>query len=967
MRKSVLALAVQSALLVGVSGVAAAQTATVPAPAKIQGATPTAAAVAQAVTDSAPAVTQDDSKAKTLEAVTVKATGYLKALDSAQRAKRSSAVVIEAITPEDLGKFTDNSIADQLQRVPGVQIDRGTDGRSGDHVSVRGIGAQYITTSINGRTPGGYGKEGQQFLRQFAVDVLPSEILSGARIYKSSSAEMVEAGLGGAVDFQTLHPLDYKLEDGKAYFGSVTAKAQLNQGAGSNDWGNSFSGIVGGHLADETFGFVVAGMKSRNPFQMDWSEGNSVNQHTLNVQNPDGTISHPSAIYYDNFTIGRTRREDQREAISVGLQWRPSAAWDINLDYLSSEYNRPDNRDTYVIDYSSGVAGTFLPGGITIEHGAVTAMDFTKYTPPTGSSAMPQVLGFPIGFNNDSKTQLGGLNVKWFGDRWTLDGDVSLNRTHTLQDLAWFYAARPYSSFDGINYTANDSGPPTFNAGAPAFSSPSDFNTIGALRRLFKTENDGGAASLSASFALSDQSTLKFGYRYSLTDVDVRNAYTVSFALTPEQLAMLDGTLYPGGTDRLLEGHNVGSFGTMPTQSPNSVDWDAFFPVIDLSKGPLGGSFPHASLTQGPWSSSTDPGIGYIYANKEKVHAAFAQFDFSTTLWGMPAEGNVGIRAVRTNERSRAFQAITTQHDAAGAQLTSQNFVPAETRSSYTNYLPSFNLTMHPDENSNLRFSLGQTMSRPEHLDMAPNNNLTVPSAALHQSNPNIVGTGSSGNANLKPATSWNFDTTFEHYNASGASYVASVFYKRVSDFIAPSVTLSTTLPGYGDQLFNLTQPQNYSNGHAYGAELGFNQPLRPLFTSLDGFGVQANYTYVDSKIDKPISGQKMTFPGVSKHNVNGTLYYSKDKLDARVAVVYRTAYLSQFPWAGYVAFPVSTEASLNVDMSISYQFTDKLGLTFTGSNLTREDRRDYLSNEAVFEHFYTGTRSFALALRAKF
>ena len=84
----------------------------------------------------------------------IQVTGYRASLDAARLLKKNSAEVIEAISPEDLGKFSDNSIADALQRVPGVQIDRDTDGRSGDHVSIRGIGAEFITTTVNGRTPG---------------------------------------------------------------------------------------------------------------------------------------------------------------------------------------------------------------------------------------------------------------------------------------------------------------------------------------------------------------------------------------------------------------------------------------------------------------------------------------------------------------------------------------------------------------------------------------------------------------------------------------------------------------------------------------------------------------------------------------------------------------------------------------------------------------------------------------------
>src|SRR6267378_2827091 len=112
-------------------------------------------------------------------------------IQAALKEKRNASVVVEAITPEDLGKFTDNSIADELQRVPGVQIDRGTDGRSGDHVSIRGMGSEFITTTVNGRTAGSSGIEGLRGLREFAVDVLPSEILSGVLIYKTPSAELV--------------------------------------------------------------------------------------------------------------------------------------------------------------------------------------------------------------------------------------------------------------------------------------------------------------------------------------------------------------------------------------------------------------------------------------------------------------------------------------------------------------------------------------------------------------------------------------------------------------------------------------------------------------------------------------------------------------------------------------------------------------------------------------------------------
>lgn len=127
----------------------------------------------------------------------VQVTGYRASLDAAQSLKKDSAEVIEAIAPEDLGKFTDNSIAGALQRLPGVEVDQNTDGRTGDHVSIRGIGSEYVTTTVNGRTPLGYGYEGMTELREFPIDIFPTEVLSGAVVYKTPSANRSSPVLPG--------------------------------------------------------------------------------------------------------------------------------------------------------------------------------------------------------------------------------------------------------------------------------------------------------------------------------------------------------------------------------------------------------------------------------------------------------------------------------------------------------------------------------------------------------------------------------------------------------------------------------------------------------------------------------------------------------------------------------------------------------------------------------------------------
>ena len=109
---------------------------------------------------------------------------------------REASTVIEAITPVDIGSFSDDNVADALQRVAGVQIERNVDGVSGDRVSIRGIGPQFVRVTMNGRTPISAGSEGRSDMRKFNMNMIPTEIISGARIHKTSQAKEIATDIG---------------------------------------------------------------------------------------------------------------------------------------------------------------------------------------------------------------------------------------------------------------------------------------------------------------------------------------------------------------------------------------------------------------------------------------------------------------------------------------------------------------------------------------------------------------------------------------------------------------------------------------------------------------------------------------------------------------------------------------------------------------------------------------------------
>jgi len=125
--------------------------------------------------------------------------GIRASLSSSLTTKRLQDGVVDAVSAEDAGKFPDTNIAESLQRVTGVQIQRNNG--EGRYISVRGLGPEFNNVLINGRTmtsdTGG---------REFSFDVLSSDLISKAIVYKTSQAFLPEGGIGSTVDIQTTRP-----------------------------------------------------------------------------------------------------------------------------------------------------------------------------------------------------------------------------------------------------------------------------------------------------------------------------------------------------------------------------------------------------------------------------------------------------------------------------------------------------------------------------------------------------------------------------------------------------------------------------------------------------------------------------------------------------------------------------------------------------------------------------------------
>jgi len=880
-------------------------------------------------------------------------TGLRASIENAQNIKRYSGEVVEAVTMEDLGKFTDVSVSDTLTRVPGVQIDRDDQGISGDRASIRGLGPSYVQVTVNGRVPLTGGSEGINDFREINLDIVPTQVLSGLLVYKTPSAELVEPGLAGAIELQTLRPLDYKAPNGQNYYGSVGIDEQYDTEAKS--YAPRFSAVLGGKLFDDTLGAYASFFKTDPRIRVDETFARF---ETDNLSFDPNDTGHATQVLDDVVVPSRiTEQEglgvDHRLGLTGGLQYKPNEHLDVNVDYELMRRDDDQVQDYADLWFNGGAGGTSiynavaLPGGFTVQNGYLTGFNTNKlYYPGSTAAVTPEYQPYPLYFFNDQQSTVGGINVVYSGDGWKAKFDWGHATSEFRQDLRAFIGqgvlGEPGLAFNGATTI------PTFtgftNNGQPP----------GAVSALFENENlyksDDNSFKLDFQFDVDPSWVLKTGARYQVTNLSVgATEYLPGLVsgipgVPASEQAAVTAALYPNGNTNFINS----SFG-IPLLSQSYAAGQALFP----------GAIPNYSSPYATPSPSSD---WFAY---ERTSAFYVQGDYKSELFGVPVTGNAGVRAVYTNLESGANESVTTTNY-IGAQLSSTE-VPAVETNSYWRFLPAGNLNFHLRDDLDLRLGAGEVMSRPEY-------NLTTPQNSLGLTPSTNVYSGTIGDTKLKPMTAWVFDITTEYYTASHGAVYGSLFYKKIKDFVIDATSNNVSVPGF-TELFTVNGPVNAPGGFAEGFEAGVNQPFTFLPSPFDGFGVQANYTYVDSALDTkgivPVASSTSSealnggFPGSSRDNVNGVFYYEKYGASVRVAYNYRSSYFENFGGSGdRTAEPTWTAAASQVDLTASYAINRHLSFTFTGVNLNGSVRRDYIESTNVFRSFVERPTTYIVGVR---
>lgn len=884
------------------------------------------AGAAAAQTTAAPQAGAADPQADSAAGDEIIVTGFRSSLAKALDIKRSSAGEVDAILAEDIAKFPDLNLAESIQRLPGVTIDR--DGGEGRTISVRGLGPDFTQVRINGlEAQAAYGGNRG---RGFDFSMFASELFNSITVRKTQSAELEEGSLGATVDLQTGRGLDY----GPGMHYALSAQGSYNDLAKNVQ--PRVAGLMSWANADNTFGMLVSvAYSKRNPISESfnttrWQSGDPTKTYgggnnfagCLTCTTTEQRTELLSAYYprIPRYTFGSMKQD--RLGVTGSFQWRPSPDTEISLDSLFARFNQEaESPNIEAISFSraaGGVRDTIVdeyeidPEKNVISYGVFDNVDIRSEN----------------GFVRDESTfaQVSLTAKHSFSDRFRGHLKVGESRTKARTPLSVSYIFDALDR-DGYMYDFRN------NDRLPIISYGFDVTDGSNFTLTERRKSRSGT-----NYRLK---TFGGGLEYDLTsDIAIKGGgeyHTYSFDTWGYQQAASVLT----GSDRATDVTDLGKVVSLNGSMNIPAGTDMRYIVPDIWK------------INDFLSVYDDPLVPTYNGTREvaeKDAGGYVQADFHTTIAGMTTRGNVGLRFAHTGTTSSGF--------------LSENYVTV--KNSYNDWLPSFNLAVEPSSDLTVRLAAAKVMSRPSLGDLTPGGSLSTPTRRV-----------SYGNPFLKPFRATNYDASVEWYFAPESLIAVAAFYKDIESFTSqvtemvpwrelglPDSLLAGT-PASPDEDFEITRKINGKGGNLKGIEIQYQQPFTFLPGVLKHFGFIGNYTYVDSDVTYG-DGRHNKLIGQSKNAYNATLYFENKKLSARVSAAYRGAYLLSFP-GGNGNSEEGVNSTFNVDASVSYKLTGNLTLSLEGINLTDDyndryvDATDRVSN---YRHF---GRELLFGMRATF
>ena len=872
-------------------------------------------------------------------------TGIRKSVEVSLDAKRASSEFTEVVTAEDIGKMPDKNVADSLARLPGVTTSAAGANEGGfdenDRVSLRGTNPSLTQTTINGHNV----SAGDWFVldqtgtvgRSVSYTLLPSEIVSQVNVAKSSSASYMEGGVAGTVDIITRKPLDLP----KQYNLQVSAGAVYARLPSKTD--GQFSALAGWKNDANTFGILLQGFSEERHLRRDGMEVLGyeaiVPGSTIALAHPDlSGVLYPKDIGVAEFTQKRERRGGMAD-----LEFRPIDGLTFDLSgffsrLLASNFNR--NYLLWGTHFIAAGSGQAPDPGYVVQNNTLTSASFAP------------VAGTAYGVYDQISRP----------DEEATAHFVNLDTTYELSPALTLFSQVGYSWGDGktprqdvsetnpgigsgAGYSLRGIGTaPSYNLGATVNNTPTPGGVPVAFGWIFGDQNiDVKDTELWAKIDstyhvdLNAWQDLKFGVRYEHHDRDSDNVIG-------------QGPLVPGRTTAAYPSSysnypsNFDTFGgAVPTGvwywTPEQLA--AYNSATNVNRNPL---------TRLDWNS--------MFRVDEKDSAAYLQADFKGDRWA----ANVGVRYVHTQEDVLTYTAAGATDPGA---ITTSDFGPFKglrTKHIYNDILPSANFKFDVTKDLVARFAAAETMARPDYSALAGFTSLSPPGVVYPAGDARQQpGSGSGGNADLRPIRSFDYDAGLEWYFSKRSLLSLTAYYMDLRNYVAyGSVTrdyITYSSQSNGQSLpYLLTVPVN-ARGRVEGVEFAYQQAIT------DNIGFIGNYTYADGRQTSLllIAGDARLV-GTSKNTYNVQAYFENRMFNARVAYTYRSSFYSGLD--RNTAFTQYNVGALSAQLA--YNYNDNFSITLEGQNLNNPTLKYYALGEYQPRAFYKNGAQYYLTARFK-
>lgn len=950
--------------------------------------------------------------------------GIRGALDDALRTKRNRDTIGEGISADDIGSLPALDIAEALQVIPGVQVNReNNDGafRYGE-ISLRGLPGAFTNTTANGQSfasPSGSVTPAEGVPNAFGA--FASSVFDGVWVNKSSRADLVEGGIAGTVDQRLARALSKRDGEFTVRFG-----AQYEDLPGAIV-GNFFAAGTK-HLIEDKLAVTFKFAHEGEHFRRD-----GVNFTNYTALTTDGTrnrggfydpsgqtfdqwrtangiAANETVLYPSNFRQYSETREGSRTSFVGGLEYQATPELKLAANYLYS--NRElDLSAEWLLPSPAGITTSITPtstpfAGFTDSNGrtvwVVPGYDYLDITYAQSSRG---------GFNTQKSEGI-FLSAEYESDLWKIDGSIAASEAEFVRVSTNYqaqYLARSSNghltnngTFGSINSGAGDidqyvftlnfnpSRPingtnmdlvfprtdnPTLNqiTVTDSFGNQSRFTSAG--NEVFRDRSD-YAVNLNFERELDFGlvKSVKFGVRQNWQNVE---SWILNHSIAGmDTTAISNGLFYSGTNDFFGRRTPAGALLSGEWQFLQISGTEAALRRGGISNPNGYAVSPFNGAIYQQTATGSLVGADRVASTDTTITALYAMANFEGNLFGFDFSGNSGVRYVRTELEGEGFSIVNNVA------------VPTSATKSYENILPATNVSVKLTPDIYLRFAYSEGMNRPNPAGFTPSTSIVeVPPGT--GGGPGQVNVALPG-LNVEAYTSQNFDVSLEWYNRRGSLFSVAAFRKDVAGFIDQRLVCPQDGGGLGfgtltlidlgggisectidadGREIRISESYNYdSNIVIEGVEIAVQQDLSFLDNPfLAGFGVQASASFL-SVDGEDANGDPARVQQISDQSYNLATYWENDDFSARLAYNWRSDYYLQggLTITGAEARQVAPRGQL--DFIARYNLSDDFIVEARAFNLLDVIYEEYQSsNEQMVRQTAYDGRTFSMSLTYKF